>query len=465
MRTDVAIIGAGTAGLAAERSARRAGARTLLIDESFNGTTCANVGCMPSKLLIAAANAADAVRRSAAFGIRAVRAVDGPAVMVRLRAERDAFARATRDEIGRLPNGVAIRGRAHFVDRATLELNDGRRIEAGSVVIATGSCPAVPGSFESIQDRVLTNESLFEIEDLPRSLAVVGAGPLGLELAQALSRLDVSVTVFAEDRKLAGIEDETLVECMSAVFERDFDLHLGVRLRSHRVGHQVCVQWEGESSGERLFDCLLVAAGRPPSLKSLRLEAAGLALDKRGVPVFDRTTLQCGEGAIFIAGDAAADRPVLHEASMEGALAGYNAASYPKVTSTHRSPKFSIMFTDPPLALIGEHSGASLIRGESDYRHQGRARVEARAQGLACIYADRTNARVKGAALFCPGADHLSHLLAWAIEDELDATALLDRPFYHPTFEEGLKPALRQICARVGAASPSSRDEGAASGA
>lgn len=225
------------------------------------------------------------------------------------------------------------------------------------------------------------------------------------------------------------------------------------------------MQWDGDSCGERVFDRILIAAGRPPDLKSLRLEATGLELDEQGVPVFDRGTLQCGDHAIFLAGDAAAYRPVLHEASAEGSIAGYNAASFPKVTPGHRTVPFSIVFTDPPLALIGDRSGSGLVCGEADYRQQGRAKVEARAEGLVQIHADATNARLKGATLFCPGADHLSHLLAWAIEDRLDANALLDRPYYHPTFEEGLKPALREICEKVGIAPPSVRDQAAAPGA
>lgn len=130
---DVAIIGAGTAGLSVERSARHAGASTLLIDAAFVGTTCANVGCMPSKLLIAAGNAAHGVRQAAKFGVQASPAIDGPAVMTRLRNERDAFAKATRDEIAKLPKDVAVRGIARFLDDATLALDDGRRTWAHSI--------------------------------------------------------------------------------------------------------------------------------------------------------------------------------------------------------------------------------------------------------------------------------------------------------------------------------------------
>jgi len=462
---DVAIIGAGTAGLSAERVARGAGASTALIDERFEGTTCANVGCMPSKLLIAAAAAAHAVRRASTFGVFATHRIDGAAVMARLRQHRDSFAAATREQIAQLPEGVALRSTAKFVDTTTLELSGGERVQARSVVIATGSHPSIPESFAPLRHRILTNETVFELAQLPESLAVVGAGPLGLELAQAMARLGVAVSLFDEKAALGGIEDAALAACMREAFANELDLHLGVKIRAAVSGDRASIRWQGERSGEKIFDRVLVAAGRPPNLAGLNLEATGIALDERGVPEFDCETLQCGDSPIFIAGDVNADRAVLHEAQVEGSTAGFNAARFPGATRRRRSVPFSIMFTDPPLALVGQQSGEGLVRGETDYRDQGRARVEARARGLLRIYATAHGAVLKGAALFCPAADHLGHLLAWQINSGATATELLEQPFYHPTLEEGLKPALRQICERARVQLAPMEDPGSPSGA
>ncbi|MFN6980158.1 MAG: FAD-dependent oxidoreductase, partial [Gemmobacter sp.] len=200
---DVAVIGAGTAGLAAERAARAQGARTLLIDPDFNGTLCATAGCMPSKLLIAAAHAAHSARQAPVFGVATgpVR-IDGPQVMARVRRERDRFARLTREGIDDLPQGVAIRGRARFVGPQSLVLDDGRRIAARAIVIATGSVPVIPPPFRDLGNRVITTDALFDLHDLPRSLAVIGGGPIGLEMAQAMGRLGVEVTLFDHDTVL-----------------------------------------------------------------------------------------------------------------------------------------------------------------------------------------------------------------------------------------------------------------------
>jgi dihydrolipoamide dehydrogenase len=344
---DVAIIGAGTAGLAAERAARKAGAKTLLIDDRFAGTTCASVGCMPSKLLIAAARAAFDARKASTFGIETKTSVDGRAVMARVREERDRFVAETLKSIERIPDGICIRQRARFSDATALALDDGRKVSAKAIVIATGSRPNVPKPFEKLGDIVLTNETIFELESLPRSVAVVGAGPLGLELAQAMARLGVETTMFDQGEHIAALRDGEVAKILGSVLGKEFPIHLGVKLDVQKDGHGAWLSWSGASSGAAFFERVLVAAGRPPALHDLNMAATGLETNEDGVPKFDPSTLQCGDAPIFLAGDADAQRPVLHEASSEGAIAGRNAASFPKVRKAKRAVPLSIMFTDP----------------------------------------------------------------------------------------------------------------------
>lgn len=440
---DVAIIGAGTAGLAAEGAARRAGARTLLIDDGFKGTLCATAGCMPSKLLIAAAQAAAGLSRAGVMGIDAGPArIDGSRVMARVRAERDRFVSATRNSYGNLPDGTCIDARARFAAPTRLDLDDGRQVRATSVVIATGSVPVVPEPFRDLGPRVLTSDSLFDLPELPESLAVIGAGPLGAELAQAMARLGVRVALFDTGDRLAGIRCDRVHEAFKPLFARDVTLHLGYSPRPEPMPGGIRLSWNG---GQDDFSHVLVATGRRPALDDLNLGATGLVLDDKGVPRFDRTTMQCGDAPIFIAGDADADAPVLHEASLDGKLAGANAAAWPDLTPADRPPLFTITFTDPPIAAIGAPPDACAIHAFRDYSRQGRVQVEARAAGLARLGAD-AGGRLIGADLAIPGADHLGHLLVLAIMNGASAASLLDMPFYHPTLEEGLKPALRDIC-------------------
>ena len=462
---DVAVIGAGTAGLAAERAARAKGARTLLIDPAYAGTTCATVGCMPSKLLIAASHAADAARSAGLFGIIVPEVgVDGRAVMQRVRDERDRFARLTRESIAEIPDGIRVQARAKFVSPACLELDDGRRVEARSIVIATGSAPFVPGEFAGLGERLLTNETIFELDDLPERLAVVGSGPIGLELAQAMARLGVAVTLFDRGDRLGGIRCDRVHAALKAIIEDDLSLHLGVDLEARLTDRGASLCWRGATSGEAEFDHVLVATGRPPNLDGLNLSATGIECDDDGVPLHDRDSMQCGDSPIFLAGDVANDRPLLHEASHDGAIAGRNAVAFPAAVPSDRFIPFSITFTSPPVARIGQSEDDGVVTGTADFSDQGRARVEGVNEGVVTLYAAAPDGRLIGADLCAPASEHLAHMLTWAIEQGQTASQMLALPFYHPTIEEGLKQALRTICAATPIELPDDQDRGTPSG-
>lgn len=462
---DVAVIGAGTAGLAAERAARAAGARTLLIDPHYNGTTCAMVACMPSKLLIAASHAAHAARSTGMFGITVTGiAIDGKAVLQRVRDERDRFARLTRENIAKIPEDVRLWGRAKFLAPDRLEIDDGRVIEAASIVIATGSAPFVPDQYAQLGDRVLTNESIFELKDLPSRLAVVGAGPLGLELAQAMARLGVEVTLFDRGNRLADIRCPKVHAAIRAIIEDELNLRMGVDLKASAIDNGVSLAWTGASSGKAEFDYVLVATGRPPNLDKLNLSGAGLELDDHGVPVHDRDTMRCGERPIFLAGDVANDLPLLHEASHDGTIAGRNAVAFPASVKADRFTNFSITFTSPPVARIGKSEEEGVITGTADFSNQGRARVDGTNRGVLTLYAAAPDGRLIGADLCTPASEHLAHMLAWAVQQGQTASQLLEMPFYHPTIEEGLKQALRTICGATPLTLPENQDPGVPSG-
>ncbi len=457
---DVAVIGAGTAGLAAERRARKAGARTLLIDDGFAGSTCAVSGCMPSKLLIAAADTAWSTHEAHKFGVRATAEIEGPAVMARLRKERDRFVASVQDTINDIPKERRISSRARFVAPRCLALADGTRIEAKAVVIATGAAPVVPEAFADLQDLLLTNQSLFELEDLPNSMAVIGAGPLGLEMAQALARLGVEIEVFDKGDGLAGLGVPAVSDKLRERLSKEFPLHLGVSPSVTRGDKGVSVSFDGET---RHFERLLVAAGRKPELDALNLEAAEIALDDHGTPVFSPQTLQCGAAPVFIAGDANHDRPFLHEAAHEGVIAGMNAAAYPQEGEAHaRHVPLAITFTRPETASVGEIPDAEaedIASADASFDNQGRSTMEGREGGLCRLFARRSDGRLTGASLYAPSCEHLAHLLAWAIASGLKVSDLLDMPYYHPTFEEGIKPALRELCSATRQAHDQSREE------
>ncbi|WP_454690568.1 dihydrolipoyl dehydrogenase [Achromobacter aloeverae] len=458
LHTDVAVIGAGTAGLAAYRAAVAAGKRALLIEGGQYGTTCARVGCMPSKLLIAAAEAAHAAAHGAPFGVHVdgkVR-VDGREVMVRVRRERDRFVGFVVEGVESIPAQDKLLGYARFVSDTVLRVDDHTEVHAASVVIATGSAPAVPPPFKALGDRVVVNDDVFHWDDLPRSVAVFGPGVIGLELGQALARLGVRVRVFGVSGSLGGLSDPAVRDSARKAFQEEFYLDPDARvLDMARDGDAVKIRYVALDNSERTetFDYALVATGRRPNLGGLDLKNTSLKLNAAGVPAFDRHTMQAGASFIFIAGDANGDVPLLHEAADEGRIAGENAAGYPRVAPGQRRAPMAVVFSDPQIGVVGTPYGrlqeGSFVSGEVDFGNQGRSRVMLKNKGRLHVYADRASGRFLGAEMAGPGVEHMAHLLAWALQQQLTVDAMLEMPFYHPVVEEGLRTALRDASAKL----------------
>ena len=168
--------------------------------------------------------------------------------------------------------------------------------------------------------------------------------------------------------------------------------------------------------------------------------------------------MQCGVAPIFVAGDANHDVPLLHEAADEGRIAGENAARYPDVRPGPRRAQLSIVFSDPQIAIVGGGlralRGVAHVVGAVSFDDQGRARVMARNRGLLHVYAEIAGGRFLGAEMIGPDAEHIGHLLAWALQMRLTVAQMLDMPFYHPVVHEGLRTALRDAQAKLAIAAP-----------
>lgn len=457
LQVDVAIIGAGTAGLNARSEVEKRGGRALLIESGPYGTTCARVGCMPSKLLVAAAERTEQIRRADIFGVKAAQGleVDGAAVMARVRRERDRFAGGMVAATEEIPADQRRRGRARFLDSTTLDV-EGERIEARAVVIAAGSSPWVPPPFDDLAQRVVTSDSVFDLEDLPESLAVVGTGIIALELGQSLSRLGVEVSFFNPSDDFASFSDPQVDRAARDVLCRELDIHLRAELREAVAdGAGVQLSWrdaEGRRHSGR-FAMVLAAAGRRPNLDGLDLAATGLALDEQGGLPFDPATTQCGDLPIFAAGDVTGQSGLLHQAADEGRIAGANAMLYPNIERHRRRTDLAIAFTDPQMAVVGTRFAdlerESITSGAIDYADQGRAVVMAENEGLVHLYAERGSGRLVGAEMFGPRVEHMAHLLAWSCQQGLSVPAVLEMPFYHPVLEEGLRSALRELARKL----------------
>jgi len=448
---DVLIIGAGSAGLSALRAVRRHTERFALIDAGPGGTTCARVGCMPSKLLLEAAHAFHRRHQFDAFGVLGAQQLhaDIPAVLQRVRNERDHFVAGMLEASEDL-GPRAITGRARIVDPHTVEVDGERRLTARRLVIATGSKPHVPEEWKVLGQRVLTTDTLFEQADLPRRMAVLGLGALGTEMAQALSHLGIEVTAFHESEQLAGLADPQVNAALQQSLHASMQLQLGQTPTLGTIADDGITIHAGEFSTQ--VDAVLAATGRRPSIEGLGLENLGLPLDKHGLPELDRHTLQLGDLSVFWAGDVNPDRALLHEAADEGEIAGSNAVAAQPQAFARRTP-LAITFTEPSVATIGlpydPKWSDEVAIGSVDFACQGRARMGLRNQGVLRLYARAQGGELLGAQLCAPAGEHLAHLLAWAISRQCSVADLLEMPFYHPVIEEGLRSALRDLQAHV----------------
>ena len=459
LKVAVAVIGAGSAGLNVFRGAQKHTENVVLIEGGPYGTTCARVGCMPSKLLIAAAEAAHDIERAHGFGVHAEPPViNGVEVMDRVRRERDRFVGFVLEDTEAIPEPQRIRGYARFLDDHTLQVDDHTRIHAERIVIATGSTPSTLPMFAGLGERLIINDDVFDWTDLPESIAVFGPGVIGLELGQALHRLGVRMRMFGmSGRFLRALGNSEVQEYALRQFQSEFPLDPGVQgLSVERRGQQVALRFIDRESGkqvEELFDYVLAATGRTPNIKGLALENTTLALDAKGIPEYDATTMRCGKSHIFIAGDVNNDLPLLHEASDEGRIAGENAGRYPQVQPGRRRSPLSVIFSDPQVVVVGESWRAlqsrPFIIGRVSFEEQGRSRVMLKNRGLMHVYADPASGHFLGAQIFGPQAEHLGHLLSWAHQQRLTIAQMLEMPFYHPVIEEGLRTALRDADTQV----------------
>ncbi|NYS61633.1 dihydrolipoyl dehydrogenase [Vreelandella salicampi] len=466
--TDIAVLGAGSAGLSAWHTAKKYTDEVVLVEAGEYGTTCARVGCMPSKLLIAAAEAAHRVRHASTFGVNVSGIdVDGKAVMARVKGERDRFVGSVLKSMKRIPESHRIRGYARFIQPHTLQVDDHTQLTANAIVIATGSRPSWPGMLESAGDRLIVNDDVFEWDTLPESVAVFGPGVIGLELGQALSRLGVRMRMFGVGGAIGPLQSEKVHQTADEVFNRAFYLDADAEVKHiERQGEGVAITFIERGSGRELtetFDYVLAATGRKPNVDQLDIANAELSLNEHGVPNFNRFTLQCAnadgsDSHIFIAGDANQAVPLLHEAITEGQIAARNAANLENVQVGRRNVPLSVVFTEPQIAMVGDNRPAlearyggcdCIAEGGVSFGDQGRAIVMGENHGYMALFAEHGTGQFLGAELLGPQVEHMAHLLAWALEQKLSVSEMLTMPFYHPVLEEGLRTGLRDLNANL----------------
>lgn len=446
---DVIVIGGGTAGLGAYRQAKKLGKKALIVEANDFVTTCASVGCMPSKLLIAASENMHEIKKSSGFGINVGNvSIDEEKLLNRVRSERDRFVGFVKEGAEKISSDDCIIGYAQFINKNTIEVN-GKEYTAKAFVIATGSRVFYPGLFNEHKNDILTNENVFEITNIPKSLAVIGAGVIGLELGFAFHNLGTKVTMFNRGNKVLRLNKD-INDYVVKHIQDSFNFVTETEItKIERVQM-------GDKLGFRLFyngthidvEQVLVAAGRKANIDNLHLEKTEIT---DPLKQFNPETAQISDSNIFLAGDVNNHAPLLHEAAFDGITAGSNAGTYPEISNRQRLTPISIVFSNPQIMQVGQTTDLpeDVIKGTVSFENQGRSRVMLKNKGMLNIYFDRISHKLLGAEMIGPSAEHLAHLLAWQIARETTLEDFKSLPFYHPVVEEGLKTAYQNALSQI----------------
>jgi pyruvate/2-oxoglutarate dehydrogenase complex dihydrolipoamide dehydrogenase (E3) component len=482
-RRDLIVIGGGTAGLVAAVGAAGQGAKVTLVERARTGGDCLWTGCVPSKALLAAAAAAHAARHSGHLGVHTEQVmVDFPAVMAHVRGAIGAIAPHDSPERLRSEGVEVVHGDARFVADDAVEV-DGRRLRFRAAMIATGAAPVVPPIEGLAAAEPLTTDTIWDLEELPRRLVVLGGGPIGCELGQAFARLGAEVTIVEMEPRLLPREEPEASEVVRASLIAD-----GVDVRTGARATAVLAAAEGSGGGggdgggggggdggggggdgagggpagsgggwrlrfqrddeadEVAFDRILVAVGRRPRTGELGLEAAGIEVDRRGAVVVDER-LRTTNRRVYAGGDVTALLPFTHVASTHGATVVQNAVFGLRSRVDHERIPW-VTFTAPEVARVGlsvaearQRFGPGIRVRRMSHGEVDRARAEGRTDGFALLIGDGKG-RLVGATVIGPHAgETIGEVVAWQQHDAKVSAIARGSTHAYPTWSDDIAAA------------------------
>ncbi len=445
-RYNLVVLGAGTAGLVTAAGAAGLGAKVALVERHLMGGDCLNVGCVPSKALIRASRAVADARDAGAFGVRVPAGVtaDFPAAMERMRRLRAGI--SPHDSASRFRDlGVDVYfGTGRFTGPDALEV-DGRTLRFRKAVIATGaraSAPTIPGLAEA---GYLTNETVFGLTALPPRLAVVGAGPLGCELAQAFARFGSNVTLIEAGPQILGREDRDAAAVVEASLRRDgVAIRCGCKITSARKdgpAKALILECDGANTEVRV-DEILVGVGRAPNVEGLGLDRAGISFDGDGVTVDDR--LRTSNRRVFAAGDVASRFKFTHTADALARIAIRNALFLGRAKASALTVPWCT-YTDPEVAHVGLYEHEAVDQGIpvrtflQEFGGVDRAVIDGEPEGFVKVHVRTGTDRILGATVVARHAGEMISELTLAMVGGLGLDDLARTIHPYPTQAEAFK--------------------------
>lgn len=459
---DVAVLGGGSAGYAAARSTAAAGLRTVVIEGgNALGGLCILHGCMPSKALVYAAEVLHLARISKTWGLRIPKAgFNFKAVMARKKAMVEEFARYRRHE---LQNGKfrLVRARARFIDPHTVSLSDAAEhspqcLTAKYFVISTGSV-AAPAPLPELQEiGCLTSDDALALPQLPKSLIVLGGGPVAVELAQFFCRFNVKVTVIQRGEHLLRGCDPDAAIALQKVFQREgVRLFTNTKLRgAFRTGVEKGIVFQSGKRTKRVAAAeILLALGRIPATAGLGLEGIGVKTEYGRIMTDD--LMQTSVPHIYAAGDCTGPHQIVHIGVEQGEIAARNIIHPARKTRIDYRLLCGVVFTDPQVATAGLTEGRAAelnipyLVASHPFNDHGKAMIMGAKEGFVKLLADRGSGEILGGACVGPSGGELIHEIIAAMYHHMTVAELAAMPHYHPTLAEIWTYPAAELAAKI----------------
>jgi dihydrolipoamide dehydrogenase len=441
-KCDVAVIGSGPGGYVAAIKAAQLGKSVALIEKGQLGGTCLNVGCIPTKTLIAGTSVLHQVRKASEFGIKT-----GPVSFAyeKMKERKDKVVANIRKGLEGLiqSNKVTIyRGAAQFESPKELKIagHDNVFLSAETIIIATGSVPTDVRAFPCDHDRILNSTSILELTEAPKSLAIVGGGYIGCEFASLFAELGVKVTILEALPTILTAQGASIAQFMTKTYAaKGVDIQTNVMVKSieNKKSH-VKISLEGGKSVEA--DCALVSVGRRVYTEGLGLEKAGLKLTEKGFLETDGR-METEVRGIYAIGDVTGKWMLAHVASHQGIVAAMNACG--REAEIHYEAVPAVVFTSPEIATVGMTieqaiaAGYQPVQGSMPFLALGKAQAAIETDGYAQVIADKKTGQILGAVAIGHEASNLIAEMALAIQNELTLESVMETIHAHPTLAEG----------------------------
>lgn len=456
-RHDFVVVGAGSGGYAAARTARDFGCDAALVDQGPLGGLCILRGCMPSKALIASSDALHDAREAGALGILARDvSADVPFVAARKRALVKEFADYRIEGIDRFP---LYRGVARFLSPTELAVGDDRVIEAKHFVVATGSV-VTPAVVEGLEETgYLDSDAVLELERIPESAIVLGGGYTACELGQFLSRMGARTTMLIRSGHVLTEADDDVGEALTQAFADE-----GIAVETHATlvralrrddGKKVVRYTVGGQVREAAAAEIFYALGRRPAVAGLNLEAAGVAYHaQRGIDV--DATMRTSNPNVFAVGDVTGRYLLVHVAIYQGEIAARNACLNGKEEADYRIVPAHTVFTDPQVAAVGmsekelQRAKRGYVTGRYAFAEHGKAQCLNKTKGFVKMMADPHSGEILGASIVGPQASELIHEVIVAMNYHATVDQFMRIPHLHPTLAEIWTYPAEECAAQLG---------------